>query len=824
MHRARRLHRRLLLALAGVALFVPVAAANAETYGELSHFGSAGTGHGQFKITTGTHAFGVDPASNTVFVGDEPKKREYRIQELTAAGTFVAATAPFKPPNHDGIEGIAVDPTEKRIYVLALEVREASAATDPGQPAAGTLYAFSTEPAGETLVPAAGTTAEGVLVGPETLAAQSDAPAAALLRPKGITVDPTTHDVIILGEAALTVPKEGEEPQVRFALGRVHPDGTLGAKYVDTTGVLVPASEPNSPVVSAAGAVYVVQAQAQTLANPVTHLTEEVDQIMQIPSDFTSTAPPKPFINFTTKNPRQEQTHAVVELDTGEPSRFGGGLSLAPGAPVGVGEGTFYAQAQIFIGAGEEGAFYPGALALEAGNGAEVGWTGGQTKKSGSESCTLSFGGETYPALAAGSGRTLFVLDPGRPTPPVRAPHVVEFGPGGTGCPTAEATSPSATINGQPLSPSETISPGTPVNFSSTLTQADALSVEWNFGDGETKTESADEYQHTEVTHAFVRGGSLTVTETIHTDDLETPTIVKQTQISISSVATPPTAVLEGPLELTLGAGEPQRLVYLEGGGLGLGAQGSSEAAGAPTASATFDGSASFDPNPPGSNQIKSYHWVFGDGSSETTTTPTVTYSYDKTGVYKVELIVTDSLGLSSEPSALTVKVGNPVPRAQGAAHQVSPAVSTPSTPPTEHSSAPTPTPAPAPVAPEVRLAGSSFAASAAGVLRLVISCPVGVTSCAGTVTLRTLGAIANRGSLSHSKKHTAAILTLASGNFTVVGGRQKTLALRLTKTGRLLLVYARQLRASATIVAHNPEGLTHTAKLTVVLRAARRA
>ncbi len=51
------------------------AAAAAEPYGELTHFGSAGTGKGQFQIpyeTSEAHAFGVDPTDNTLYVGDEP--------------------------------------------------------------------------------------------------------------------------------------------------------------------------------------------------------------------------------------------------------------------------------------------------------------------------------------------------------------------------------------------------------------------------------------------------------------------------------------------------------------------------------------------------------------------------------------------------------------------------------------------------------------------------------------------------------------------------------------------------------------------------------
>jgi hypothetical protein len=116
--------RLLLLALAGVMLLLGAmgAAAHAESYGELGHFGGeAGIGPGQFQIPFEkgeTHAFGVDPTDNSVYVGDEPTEGEYRIQKLSATGEFLASVS-FRPPNPIGLEGIAVDPAKERIYALA---------------------------------------------------------------------------------------------------------------------------------------------------------------------------------------------------------------------------------------------------------------------------------------------------------------------------------------------------------------------------------------------------------------------------------------------------------------------------------------------------------------------------------------------------------------------------------------------------------------------------------------------------------------------------------------------------------------------------------
>lgn len=180
----------LLLVLVGGLLLLgggSAAASAAEPYGELGHFGSAGTGHGQFQIPPETHnyAFGADPTDNSVYVGDEPTpgSGEYRVQKLGSKGEFIASVS-FKPANPIALEGIAVDPAKERLYVLAVALR-GNGAIDPGTRAAGTLYAFKTKAPGEKLEPAvsgAGAEAkEGVLANPKTLETESETQGHALL-------------------------------------------------------------------------------------------------------------------------------------------------------------------------------------------------------------------------------------------------------------------------------------------------------------------------------------------------------------------------------------------------------------------------------------------------------------------------------------------------------------------------------------------------------------------------------------------------------------------------------------------------------------------
>jgi PKD repeat protein len=797
------------LVIAILTACVAPTVAVAETYGQLSRFGASGTSHGDFDIRTGDNAFGVDPTDNSVYVGDEPgaKKGEYRIQKLTASGTYVAATALLKPPNHDGIEGIAVDPVEKRIYVLALEKRSEAAAVDAEIPAAGTLYAFSTEPSGETLVPAPGTNPEGVLTGPSTLEPQSEVPERALLEPKGITVDPTTHDVIVLGEIYRAVEKGSGESPTRVVLQRILPNGDLGERYVDTTEFFGPEAVPNSPVVSPAGAVYVAIVQPQVYEEAGTE--READELAQIPSEFSSTEPPTPFGRFTLEGLGEDE-FPVVEFDESESPKSGDGLSFTTEGPQG--QSALYAKVGVFVHTGETtGAFYPGALTLDGATGSELGWTGGQTATP-EKSCEASFGGTTYSSVAAGGKGRLFMFNPASQADP--ASEVVVFGPGGTGCPTARASEPSAEVDGKPLSPSQTVSAGVPVTFSSKITQANALSVEWSFGDGQTATESADEYQHTAVTHAFVRGGELTVTETIHTDDLATPILVEQTKISVSVTAPPPTAVLEGPTEVSLGETELERLVYLPDGGLSV--ETSSQ-----DGKASFDASASTASTVTGANRITAYHWVFGDGESVSTETPTVEHKYTTAGVYRVELTVTDAFGRTSEPVTLTIKVKEtPPPPPKETASTGTPSVTSPPATASIQTTATTSNHGPPPV-PNARLASTSLVVSTSGAVNLDVTCPAGESTCTGTVTLRTLGAVASHSIGARSKKKSkATVLTLAKGSFTVAGGHQRSLTLHLTARARSLLSSAHVLHARATLASHDPAGATHITQTDVILLA----
>lgn len=119
--------------------------------------------------------------------------------------------------------------------------------------------------------------------------------------------------------------------------------------------------------------------------------------------------------------------------------------------------------------------------------------------------------------------------------------------------------------------------------------------------------------------------------------------------------------------------------------------------------------------------------------------------------------------------------------------------------------------------APDATIASTSLQASASGAVSLKISCPAGESSCAGTVTLHTLNAVS--ASVVDAWNAKAAVLTLATGSFSVPGGQVKTITLHLSTKARKLLARDHLLRVRATVIAHNPAGGTHTTQSTATLR-----
>jgi PKD repeat protein len=792
----------LVLAACAVTLAAVAVQASAAPYGELLRFGKAGNKSGQFEFSAKEHALGVDPTDNSVYVGDEvkqgAKQTEYRVQKFSPTGSSLA-TVSFDVENiageggaPDGLEGIAVDPSLGRVYVLVEYERleeegpKGAIRLDPEYDTAGVLYAFSTTVSAGKLVPAEGTTA-GVLADKETLHAQAEVVGkpteSPLLEPAGIAIDPKTKDVLVVGQED----QGGEE--LLIAAQRVHSNGTLGSRWVDTThcfegepvSTLCPtelgeeepfqaSAEPNSPVVLASGRVLVASAGSE---------------IWEIPSSFTTGQAPKRILDFET--PEQ----SLLEFPGAISPKEGGAMAYVQEKGETETEGRLYVYAGIKRANGRT----PGVIGFkvaEAGGAptlTELGWTGGANKSEHQE-CTINV--QKQATIGAGTGESVFAFDPSKPSVieeqtegATTNPHVVKFGPGGGGCPLATASSlglqgnQSGTPVGGEASPIEA---GKKVTLSLGLTGGNVRKTEWDFGDG-SKAESGYQFGTARTEHTFTAAGKHEVTVTIATDVLASPTVTLKAPVFVKTAT--PTAQFSAPGEANVN----QKV--------------------------TLDAKGSVDPN----GKALKYVWKFGDGSEATTTSSSIQHEYTAANTYSVTLTVSDEVATSS-PATHSIKIVTPGTGggtsgggttgggATGGGATGGGATGGGTTGggvlgKTETKGNP-----------EAKLASSGLSVSPAGSFTVKVSCPAGETSCSGTITLRTLSAV------SAGKKK--AILTLASGSFTVAGGTAKSLTLHLSSAAKKLLVHSHVLRAKATILAHDATGASRTTAVTVTLKPAK--
>ncbi len=113
-------------------------------------------------------------------------------------------------------------------------------------------------------------------------------------------------------------------------------------------------------------------------------------------------------------------------------------------------------------------------------------------------------------------------------------------------------------------------------------------------------------------------------------------------------------------------------------------------------------------------------------------------------------------------------------------------------------------------------LSGYSLRAGPAGNVAVRVLCPSQPGSCTGTVTIRTRAVVRVS---PHERR--PAIVTLASGSFQIASGHTKTIVLRLTPRGRILLARDRTMHVAVWLSSHDASGLRHVVHGLATLRAA---
>jgi hypothetical protein len=231
------------------------------------------------------------------------------------------------------------------------------------------------------------------------------------------------------------------------------------------------------------------------------------------------------------------------------------------------------------------------------------------------------------------------------------------------------------------------------------------------------------------------------------------------------------------------GVGSPSSLALFEP--LLPSASISGPAAGNAGVPSTFSAVDPSDPYPDGA--VADYVWSWGDGTPASSG-PVASHAYPAGGNYTVTLTITDVYGVSASVTTPVAVAAPVVASGVSAFHASSKSA-----------------------VPDATLAAVVLKVGPGGSVTVKISCPSGETSCAGSVTLQTIGAVSTR--------RRARVLTLATGSFRVSGGHTVAIRLHLSARARALLKRRRQLRVKVTIVAHDPAGGSHSSVATATLR-----
>lgn len=822
-------------------------ASAASPVGELTRFGQAGTGTGevsatacktatdpQFEVGRCGTLIGVDPdEENSVFVLDQPHAQEeneeeevtryFRIQkftknskgayEATANAEFKATSPSFEdlPVEEPPIEGIAVDPTTGRLFVLVSDARTPEKVNDNDW-AAGELIAFSTAATGGKLTPEGKEAGSPVLVNEtefNTLTTKGTGSEETLLDPRGITVDPYKDEVIVLGhvrtgtghkeedeEGTFVLPEKGKTGDF-YELERINETtGAVTEKYRETTGTLLDPVErgiqPDSPVV------------AGTKAEP--RLYVNFEGLVEIPYDFSSGKPAQVF--------REQGTVRY-------PSIFEAAGFPEEGGSLSAWEGHIYAEAQLAHGTGDyKGIYERSGLAASAGEALE--WTGDQAPGvSATEECVLepgtpSEGVEEAPVpVAAGSAGDVFALAPEYLASGSEHAAIIEFGPGGKGCPIASTTGIAAyTASEAPVEEGSELEAGTKLTFKVPLTNADVRQIEWKIteaGKTETFTESPHpaggheiepkkselpqfewewdsevvgdrEFVEPELTKAILtKGVEASVEAVVTTDNGATPQVTTSKFVVTRRL---PKATFES-YKATVTANEEEDVFKV-----------------LPT------------------GPVKEYEWNFGDGTVETLPAPggeEARHTFTTPGTYTVNLAVKGEI--AEETSEISVKVTvNPdkaevqKKKEEKEQHEKEEREKLERE---EHER----------LLRELAereeferlhdfalgLGSPHVTAHSSGAFVVVFHC-TGKSSCAGKFTLVTAGKVAE------PHHHGKVILKLGSGSFSAGAGKTVDVTVHLSRADKLALAHDHSFKVKLAFVAHDAGGTAHSGSFTFTL------
>ena len=481
----------------GFAVASVGASAQAASFGELGEaWGKAGTGPGQF-FKPGT--FGVDPQTGDVYAGDmNSTGTVYRIQKFIKTGELKAAVEFSRKEEVTGklirLVGIAVDPARERFYVLeACRVGEGSTncSLATGDFVAYRLKAFKTTPNGSKLELAS------------TFTMPLDEKE--IYNPTSIAVDPSTGDVVILGEdkgTVIALPEEKTEKVHHAVVQRISSTGLPGTRFVDETNLLRPvgiqAGNAMSLAVGPDGTIYTLTGGQSPVASGANST-----RAWELPQGMAELRPV----------PGLAETAEAEGWPLPQENVNGTGFYGGPGIAVSPNGSTLYWK-EAFEGTET----VPGGALVRAYSLAE-----GKTRAlygGGATRCSIRTPGAGIGATGEGGSEELLVFDygPEQASPPY-GPKVLRFGQGGTGCPTSVAR---FSVDGRDED-GVVVGKGDSVSFdasgSELIDEAFPSELVWTFGDGQKQIVKCEVDERGEcaepaaltVSHEYVTAGEFDV-------------------------------------------------------------------------------------------------------------------------------------------------------------------------------------------------------------------------------------------------------------------------------------------------------------------------
>jgi PKD repeat protein len=858
MRIVRALWMVFLSVVAGLALATTASADSSSEYGEVIRFGgfdsSAYNGGqyggtptpGKFLDPTG---FAVDTQDNTVYVIDRTSSYKHnptswRIQEFSPAGDVLGTTT-FTLPNGNfgayAITGLAVDHRAERLYALVIGPPPLPNAA-PDTPVAQELLAWSTTSNSHGELQAAPSLANDPLHTTGGLVSsreQLQSSASSLLHaPQGITIDPLDNPGVDNPVAIEASDLSGT------GNGKPIPGGTVVQQIeTDGSGIGSPLKEwSGSSLASELGANW---GPLGISTNPDGTITALLDAsnlsatnayVVRLDADLTH---PVVLNGDTIEPPIGDFDQAPMWIDESPFSTvvgigisyvYGAGTEVvqlstaASGAIGGLYAADIFSQSAGKIGENTDVQFSPTVHGPEY-------WVSGTSQynyesnigvrllQPAVDHTIVDTSGHTIvntlgnvvvggacnldapeAVLAAGSTGTLWVLDKGpKSSSPAAAGvgrQVIELAPGiGRLCPQPSGTFMMTPEGGSSQSGGETlkIAAGTQVTFDAStisLQGGKPFAYEWDLDGNATNGpkqdgfEMVNEIQSPEyyfppatATYKYTQPGRYTVRARLRSD------YGVYAMPSATVIVTGP-AHPHADFTVTSPPGSQQ---------------------------ATFNAATST----AGVGTIVNYHWSWGDGSAEDEGQqgPTVAHTYAQPGSYTVTLTVTNSSyqSATSAPQTVTVEAKPP------ATDPIGPLIAPLATTPPPIYAIPAPAPSRGPTRLSTRL--SIHARFVRGLVTVKLSCPATKASCAGDIRVETEAAFVARKKRTHRRRENR--LLLGQAPFTVSGGADETVSVRLSANGVALLKRLKHLNALVIVSAHDSLGDPGAASLRLALSAA---